>query len=78
MSAPEIRKKILEKLGSVEDEQVLKEIYEILEAQTSLQSVYTLTAEEKNAVEEGLEDLRLGKTLTAKEANAVIQEWLKK
>ena len=78
MSAIELRKRIIEKLSSIEDELILKEIYDIIKIESGIDSVYKLTAEEKNAIDAGLKDIRDGKIVSSEKANDLIKEWLKK
>lgn len=68
----------MERVSSIDNEELLKEIYDIIGAEAELEPIYKLTAEEKEAIEVGLKDLREGRVFSSKEANDHIQEWLKK
>jgi predicted transcriptional regulator len=78
MSAIELRKRIIEKLSSIEDEIILKEIYDIIKIESEIDSVYKLTPEEKIAIDAGLKDIRDGKIVSSEKANSLIKGWLKK
>ena len=78
MSALELRKSIMEKLSSIEDEIILKEIYDIIKMESAIDSVIKLTPEEKTAIDAGLKDSRDGKIVSSDKANALIKEWLRK
>ena len=78
MSAIELRKRIIEKLSSIEDEIILKEIYDIIKIESEIDSVYKLTADEKSAIDVGLKDIQDGNIVSSEKANAMIKEWLKK
>jgi len=78
MSVIELRKKIMERVSSIENEEILKEIYDIIGAEADLEPIYKLTDEEKNAIEIGLKDLRDGRVVSSTKANELIQAWLKK
>ena len=78
MNVIELRKKIMERVSSIENEEILKEIYDIIGAEADLEPVYKLTGEEKNAIEAGLKDLRKGRVVSSAKANQLIQEWLRK
>ena len=78
MSVIELRKKIMERVSSIENEEILKEIYDIIGAEPDLEPMYKLTDEEKNAIEIGLKDLREGRVASSTKANELIQAWLKK
>lgn len=78
MSAIELRKRIIEKLSSIEDEIILKEIYDIIKIESEIDTVYKLSPDEKIAIDAGLKDIRDGKIVSSERANALIKEWLKK
>ena len=78
MPAIELRKRIIEKLSSIEDEIILKEIYDIIKIESEIDTVYKLSPDEKIAVDAGLKDIRDGKIVSSERANALIKEWLKK
>lgn len=78
MSALELKKRIIEKLSSIEDELILKEIYNMIQIESEIESVYKLTPDEKIAIDAGLKDIRDGKIVSSERANSLIKEWLKK
>lgn len=78
MSVIELRKRIIEKLGAIEDEIVLREIYDLIKIESTIDTVHHLTHEEKSAIDAGLKDLEDGKIVSSQKANALIKEWLKK
>ncbi len=78
MSVIELRKRIIEKLSSIEDEGILKEIYDIIKIESGIDLVYKLTEEEKKAIEAGLKDIKDGKIVSSEKANDLIKGWLKK
>lgn len=78
MSAIELRKKIIEKLSSIEDELILKEIYDIIRVESEVGSIYKLSSEEKAAIDEGLKDIADDKIVSSERANALMKGWLKK
>ncbi len=78
MSTIELKSQIIEKISSIEDKTILEEIYNLLIVESEIDSVYTLTEEEKGAVEAGLNDIKNGKVVSSEKANELIKEWLKK
>ncbi|MDZ4714413.1 MAG: hypothetical protein SH819_03000 [Cytophagales bacterium] len=78
MGTIELRKRIIERVSSIENEEILKEIYDIIGAEADLQPLYKLTKEEKLAIEAGLKDLREGRVVSSEKANDLMKEWLKK
>ncbi|MBN8652468.1 MAG: hypothetical protein J0L67_13630 [Cytophagales bacterium] len=78
MSAPELKSKIISHVQQSQDENLLTEIYNLIQAEVDLNKVYVLTEYEKSMVEEGLNDVREGKTYSSEKANEILREWLKK
>jgi predicted transcriptional regulator len=78
MSTPELKSKIISHVQQSEDENLLTEIYNLIQAEVDLNKVYVLTEYEKSMVEEGLNDVREGRTYTSEKANELLREWLKK
>jgi predicted transcriptional regulator len=78
MSTPELKSKIISHVQQSEDENLLTEIYNLIQAEVDLNKVYVLTEYEKSMVEEGLNDVREGRTYTSEKANELLKEWLKK
>jgi hypothetical protein len=78
MSTPELKSKIISHVQQSEDENLLTEIYNLIQAEVDLNKVYVLTEYEKSMVEEGLNDVREGRTYTSDKANELLKEWLKK
>jgi len=74
----ELRKRIIEKLSSIEDEVILREIYDIIKIESGIDLVYKLTEEEKKAIDAGLKDIEDGKIVSSEKANDLIRGWLKK
>jgi len=69
MSVIELRKRIIEKLSSIEDQVILKEIYDIIKIESGIDLVYKLTEKEKKAIEAGLKDINDGKIVSSEKAN---------
>lgn len=78
MSATELKLEIIKKLTAIEDEIVLEEIYRLLTAESQMEGIYTLSDEEIESIQAGLEDARAGRVYTSGEARAMVKEWLKK
>ena len=78
MSATELKLEIIKKLTAIEDEIVLEEIYRLLTAESQMEGIYTLSDEEIESIQAGLEDARAARVYTSGEARAMVKEWLKK
>lgn len=78
MSTKELRKKLIEKIEKTESNELLSEAYRLLELEADDMEIYTLSEEQRGAVEEARQQIRNGKFLTDDEANREIDEWLGK
>jgi hypothetical protein len=78
MSATELKSKIIEKISAIEDESVLREIFDLISLEAKVDSVYRLTEAEKNAIEIGLKDIANGEVYSSQVADQMLKEWLKK
>ncbi len=78
MSAKELQSIIIHKIAAIEDESVLEEIFRLVDRESEINTIYTLTKEEKAAVAYGLNDIKEGKVYSSQVADTMIKEWLKK
>lgn len=78
MITEEMRKLLIDKINSTNDENVLEEIYRILEAGDIEVEMVILSEDQKALIDEGLKNLEEGKVLSNEEANSQIEEWLRK
>lgn len=78
MKTAELRKKIIDELSSIEDEEILHEIYRMVKVESDMQPIHQLTEAEKKAIDAGMKEIEEGRVLTSEEAKAQIKKWLKK
>ena len=78
MSAIELRKKLIEKIAKTENEDLLNEIYRLLEMETSDIEIYKVSSDQMDAITEARNQIKNGEFLTDEEADKEIAEWLKK
>lgn len=78
MITEEMRKLLIDKINSTNDENVLEEIYRILEAGDIEVEMVILSEDQKALIDEGLKNLEEGEVLSNEEANRQIEEWLRK
>lgn len=71
-----LKKQLIKKIQELEDEGILRQLMEIIELETNKQSVYKLSEEQKQAVEEGREQYKTGEFLSDEEANKLTEQWL--
>jgi hypothetical protein len=78
MSTAELKKKLIGKITDSEDENLLLEVYRLLELENDALSIYPLTDEQISVVRESQQQVKSGKYLTNDDANKEIDEWLEK
>lgn len=78
MSDIELRKKLIERISTTKNEELLQEAYRLLEMEFEDFGVYKLNDEQKAAVSEAKHQISRGNFLTDELANRDINEWLGK
>jgi hypothetical protein len=78
MSTAELRNQIIHKLNTIDDEAMLSDIYKLVQMEASIETVYQLSDEEKEAVEMAFHDIYAGKTYSSSAADELLNKWLKK
>lgn len=78
MSATELKLQIIDKVTSIKDELILEEIYKLVNLESDMETVYTLTNAEKKAVDLGLKDIKEGRVYSPEVAKNMLKEWRKK
>ena len=78
MSATELKLKIITKVTSIKDELILEEIYKLVNLESDMEAVYTLTEPEKKAVDLGIKDIKEGRVYSSEVAESMLKEWRKK
>lgn len=70
------KKELLDKIESINDKDIIDEIYRLLEIDFD-DTIYTTNEDQKNAITEARKQINQGRTLSDKKANEKIDEWLK-
>lgn len=78
MSSAELKIQIISKIAAITDPLVLEEIYKLVNLESQMDSLYRLTDAERNAIAEGLEDVKEGRVYSSQAAESMIKEWLGK
>ena len=76
MSEIELKEQIISQVKAIHDEALLLEINQLLKVETS--EIHELSEEEIRGIQAGLDDIKHGRVYTSEQANALIQEWLKR
>jgi hypothetical protein len=78
MSTTELRARLIEKIQNTDDQNILEEAYRLLDLETSNIEKYEFSDDQKSEVNESIQQIRQGKSLTNDLANKEINEWLNK
>jgi predicted transcriptional regulator len=78
MSTVELKQRLIERIALIEDDQILTEVYRLLEWTNANPESVKLTSELQAALDAGLKDIENGHTISHKQAKQEIDEWLSK
>ncbi|MDP3914400.1 MAG: hypothetical protein Q8R96_11775 [Bacteroidota bacterium] len=76
MTTKELRNKVIRKINQVDDEEILNEIYRLLEDSIEDDDIFQLTENHVMAIEEAKKQIDQGESMTNEQANLEIGEWL--
>ena len=78
MSTTELKKKLIGKITESNDENLLLEVYRLLELENENSILYPLTQEQISVVRESQEQVKKGNYLNNLDAGKEIDEWFEK
>ena len=78
MSTIELKERLIDKIQSTENQELLEEAFRLLELESDDIEVYKLSAEQLKSIKEAQDQIRNGQFLTDEQANKDIDEWLSK
>ncbi|MCW3108331.1 MAG: hypothetical protein JWQ09_2837 [Segetibacter sp.] len=78
MSAIELKERLIEKIQTTNDENILEEAYRLLELETNDSELFKFSDEQKTEIDSVRAQLNQGQFLTNDKANNEIDEWLNK
>jgi len=78
MLTTEMRQLLIEKIKTTKDDNILEEVYRILELGTKEIDEIVLSQEQKRLIDKGLLDIEKGNYLSNEDANTEIEKWLRK
>jgi len=76
MTTKELRNKVIRKINQVDDEEILNEIYRLLEDSIEDDEIFQLSENHIKAIEEAKKQIDQGESMTNEQANLEIGEWL--
>jgi len=78
MTTLEIKNRLIKRIKSTENQDILQEIYRLLDFDQDDLEPLQLTKEQRVAISKGQQDINKGKHLTDRKADSQIDRWLKK
>ena len=78
MIKSEMKQQLIEKIKSTEDDNILEEVYRILEVGTIEVNEIILSDKQRELIDGGLRDIENGNYLSNEDANNEIEKWLRK
>jgi hypothetical protein len=77
MSGIELKEKLINSINKTDNEELLHEVYRLLEIENEDIEVYKLSDEQRKAISISQQQIINGEFLTNQEADNQIEEWLK-
>jgi predicted transcriptional regulator len=79
MSTAELKEKLIAQINNTDNDELLSEISAMFYIESkSLNGIYQMSAAEREAVEDGLNQIKNGRWVPDEEANRQVEEWLRK
>lgn len=76
MKTTELKKRVIRKIFSIEDEILLKDVPKLIGVSCDVEEIYHLSDKQLKAVEEAQEQYLRGEYVTNEELEKEIEEWL--
>lgn len=76
-SEKDYRQHLIDKIKQIDDKRIIEEIYRLLEIDFE-DTVYETNEDQRNAIAEAQQQIDSGQTISEKDANREIDEWLEK
>ena len=78
MSTLEFKKLLISKIDDIDDIELLRLVYKLLDYSSKSESIYHFTGEEKTDVELGIQQVKDGLVISDEEIQSEIDKWLEK
>ncbi|WP_353717328.1 hypothetical protein [Dyadobacter sp. 676] len=78
MATTGLKERLIDKIRSIDNEDIPAEAYRLLGAETDIEEPYDLNREQTEAIAEARQQIKSGAYLTNHEADKEIDEWLNK
>jgi CRISPR/Cas system-associated endoribonuclease Cas2 len=77
MSGIELKEKLINSINKTDNEELLHEVYRLLEIENEDIEIYKLSDEQCMAISKSQQQIKNGEFITNQEADNEIEEWLK-
>ena len=78
MTVFELKKRLITRINLTDNNKLLEEMIRLIENEETDLTVYELSRQQKNTIEEAQDQYKKGENLTNEQANNEIDEWLGK
>ena len=78
MSDLELKKRLISRINRSKDSALLRDAYRLMGTDAAKLELYKLSKEQQASINRGKKDIKAGRTLTEREANKAVDEWLGK
>ena len=78
MSTIELKERLIEKIQITDNDNLLEEVYRLLEFDSDESDMYILNENQLAAIQESRQQIKEGKYFTDEQVNKEIDEWLEK
>ena len=76
MSTLELKRLLISKIDDIDDEELLKAVYKLLDYKSSSGDIYVLSKEEEKEIDKGIQQVKEGKTISDEDVQKEIDKWL--
>ncbi|MBS1937471.1 MAG: hypothetical protein JSS84_06635 [Bacteroidetes bacterium] len=78
MSETELKKRLIARIQRSKNSALLREAYRLMGTDAADLEPYKLSIEQEASIQQGKKDVKAGRTLTGKQADKQVDEWLGK
>ncbi|WP_375578261.1 hypothetical protein ABWH96_14635 [Marivirga tractuosa] len=73
-----LKEKLIQRIQKIENEDLLKEIIDLIDFESNSKDVFQLSDNQKNAIENGIQSIESEGSHSNEEAKRIVEEWFKK
>jgi hypothetical protein len=73
-----LKEKLIQRIKQIENEDLLKEIIDLIDFESNSKDVFQLSDAQKDAIEKGIQSIESEGSHSNEEAKRIVEEWFKK